>query len=399
MKSLIKAGAAAPLLLTAFASFYLLILTIAALVKRSAGTTPSKPASTRFAVLVPAHNEERLLPRLLESLRRQDYPQSHYSVFVVADNCTDRTAEIGSELDATVHERNDRSQVGKGYALRWLLERVHEEGIEVDAYAFIDSDCVVSPNFLSAMNAHLQAGEQAVQALYTAVDPFTTVPATLRNTALLLKHDVRARGKAALGLPCGLFGTGMVFSKEIIDGYGWDAYGLAEDAEYQMKLVKAGVHIAFARDAQVLGEMPDTLAGARGQNLRWESGRVSVALRQGPEVLRSAVKHRRWRSVDAVIEQALPPLSLIAAATGSLAIASAALKAPPWMLALAWANVAALTTHVIGGMLLCRAPARTYRAFLHAPLFIAWKCALYANALQHRARVWEPTRHADGASK
>ena len=153
---------------------YLVFLTVAALFARRRGPQAG-PGRRRFAVLVPAHNEELLIGRLLRNLHELEYPEGGFDVHVVADNCTDETATRARWLGARVHERFDRTARSKGHALRWLLQRVValEEGY--DAYVVLDADSVVDRNFLRAMDARLEAGSRVVQAyyclLYTSPSP------------------------------------------------------------------------------------------------------------------------------------------------------------------------------------------------------------------------------------
>lgn len=79
---------------------------------------PHKQAKLhRYAVLICARNEEAVIPDLIDSLHGQTYPQDKLKIFVMADNCTDRTADAARAAGATVYERFDREKVGKGYAL------------------------------------------------------------------------------------------------------------------------------------------------------------------------------------------------------------------------------------------------------------------------------------------
>ena len=221
-------------------SLYLLLLTLLSLRYRKA-LEPSSDVKCRFAILVPAHNEELLLPRLLENLQQITYPLNLFEVFVVADNCSDTTATVARSYGATVFERQDPTQRGKGYALRWLLERISTSSQEYDAYIFLDADSVVSPNFLNVMDCRFRSGSQAVQAYYTLPDPFRTPILTLRFVALVLKHFVRPRGRAVVGLSCGLFGTGMGFKRSLLETHDWNAFTLAEDIEYYLRLTSHGI--------------------------------------------------------------------------------------------------------------------------------------------------------------
>ena len=80
----------------------------------------------RFAVLIAARNEEAVIGGLIDSLKRQEYPADLIDIYVVADNCTDRTARVAESHGATVFERFDDARVGKGYALNFLLGKIEE---------------------------------------------------------------------------------------------------------------------------------------------------------------------------------------------------------------------------------------------------------------------------------
>lgn len=150
---------------------YLLVLTVSAWrAARRQMPEPGQPAK-RFAVLIPAHNEERLLPDLLQNLAQLDYPHELFTVHVVADNCTDQTAVIARQFGAVAHERFNTAEVGKGYALQWLLQRIWASGEPHDAIVILDADTVVSANFLRAMSGRLARGERVIQAYYAVRNP------------------------------------------------------------------------------------------------------------------------------------------------------------------------------------------------------------------------------------
>src|SRR5262252_937178 len=126
---------------------YLLVLAVLAITARPTRGCPSE-GRRKFAVLVPAHDEEAVLERLLSSLKRLDYPSERVDICVVADNCSDTTADIARSSGARVYERVDTTQQAKGYALRWLLEQLGREDRTYDAFVVVDADSVLAPNFL-----------------------------------------------------------------------------------------------------------------------------------------------------------------------------------------------------------------------------------------------------------
>jgi cellulose synthase/poly-beta-1,6-N-acetylglucosamine synthase-like glycosyltransferase len=384
----------------ALVALYVALLTIAALTARRRTATTSPPTDVRFAVLVPAHDEERSIRRVLESLASVEYPRDHVDVHVVADNCTDATASVARGIGAaapegwlTVHERRDPERKAKGYALSWLLDRLNRGQTDYDAYVVLDADSVVSRNLFSAFAARLRGGSPVVQAYYGVLNASDSALAALRGAALAAIHLVRPLGRAALGLSCGLKGNGMCFAASVIERYGWTTLGLAEDVEFHLALVADGLRVDFAPEATVLAEMPVTFDQARSQNARWERGRVAALRGAGPRLLRRALQGRSWVPLDALIEQLIPPISVPIAAAGAVALASLVLGGWAWLIA--GATLAAFALHLIAGLTLAGATWATYRGLAIAPLNVVWKAWLYAQALvavlTNQGAVWVRT--------
>ncbi len=141
---------------------YLCILSISALIatrkrKRQEHNELKEVAQTNFAILIPAHNEEMILSKLLESLSQLEYPQELYTAYVIADNCTDTTASLARQFDRVcVYERFNEKESGKGYALSWIWQQLADK--QHDAYVVLDADSVVVPTFLNSMDRELAQG-------------------------------------------------------------------------------------------------------------------------------------------------------------------------------------------------------------------------------------------------
>ena len=349
----------------------------------------------RFALLVPAHNEELVVGRLLGSLAELAYPSELFDTWVVADNCTDSTAAVAGGGGAVVVERHDLERRGKGFALQWLLDEIGRSGRRYDAYIVLDADSVVSANLLTAMNDRLNAGARVVQGYYTVL-PLRGSPAeSLRQAALALVHYLRPTAKTALGLSCGLKGNGMAFERSVLERFGWPCAGLTEDVELHLRLVAAGLRVAFAPEAVVWGEMPATLGRADSQNLRWEAGRLATLRRQALPLLRQGLRTRSPAAVDAALEQFMPPLSVPVAVAGGCLLAGL-LLGQQWVVLTAALLLGVIGVYVLAGLLLARSPLRVYRALLHAPVYLLWKAALYGRALtgRHDGR-WIRTERLD----
>jgi cellulose synthase/poly-beta-1,6-N-acetylglucosamine synthase-like glycosyltransferase len=366
---------------------YLLLLTGAAVLGgRSA--PPDSAQRRRFALLVPAHDEESTIGRLLVSTRALEYPAGQFDVYVVADNCTDRTAQVARAAGAQVEERFDQSARGKGYALRWILTRLRERGARYDAYVVIDADTVVAPDLLRRLDARFEAGSQVVQVYYSVLNVEESPVAALRFAALAAVHYLRPLGRARLGLSCGLKGNGMGFLAPVLDRHGWEWFTLAEDVEFHLALVEAGLKVDFVPETMVLADMPVTFAQAESQNERWERGRLEMLRGRGLGLVLDGLRRRDPLRVDAVVEQLIPPLSVPVVLAGATLAGSLLFRARPAAV-LAGFSLGGQLAYVLAGLALVGAPWRIYRALAYAPPYIGWKVWLYGRSLGARgAAQW-----------
>ena len=128
----------------------------------------------RFAVTIAAHNEEQVIAQLVENLRNMDYPQELFDIYVVADNCSDKTAILARKAGAIVFQRYNVQKRGKGYALEWLFAKIASLKKDYDAVVIFDADNLVKKNFLLEMNNKLCDGEKIVQGYIDSKNPYDT---------------------------------------------------------------------------------------------------------------------------------------------------------------------------------------------------------------------------------
>ncbi len=377
---------------------YLGVLTVAAARSgRGERTSPGdrSPAehSTRFVVYVPAHNEETIIAATVRALQAQRYPRDRFSVHVVADNCTDSTATIAAAAGAVAHVRDEPNDPGKGPALNWLHDRL--AGDDAEVVVIIDADTVAEPGFLAAMDVAFGDGAVAAQGYYGVSDPGSGSAVALRYAALACRHHLRPLGRTALGGSCGLFGNGMAFRSELLTRHRWSGH-LVEDAEFQMELLFDGVLVAYVPAARLAAEMPDSLAGARTQNERWELGRAQLTRIYVPRLVRTARSGGRLpRQVylDGAADHLLPPMSALAALDGIAVVVGglAALAQPTRVTRFAWWGAIAasivMVAHVLCALRLVRAPSSVYWSLASAPRLIIWKLGLLKSVVRRPDQV------------
>ena len=253
----------------------------------------------RFAVLIAARNEEAVIGDLLDSLHAQDYDMSLVTVFVIADNCTDRTAAIASEKGAVVYTRQNKQAVGKGYALEALLAHIQSDYPEgYDAYLVFDADNLLAPDFLSRMNESYAAGNEIITCYRNSKNYGSN--GISAGYALWFLRDSRFLNGAreALGSSCAVSGTGFLFSQKILNECGgWPFHLLVEDIEFSIHNILSGHRIAICEDAVIYDEQPTDFAQSCRQRLRWSRGYLQVFGKYGTGLLRGAARGN-WSCFD-----------------------------------------------------------------------------------------------------
>ncbi len=379
-------------------ALYLLLLAAASCLHR-----PSPARATprnRLTVLVPAHNEAQMISNCVRALTQQGYPKELFRVVVIADNCTDQTAEVAARAGARVLVRDEPGLRGKGHALRWGIDRILAETPPPDALVVVDADSITESHFLAELEARLASGCQAVQADDLVLPEPGSQRSVLESAALLLRNRVRFAGRAVIGLPAMLCGNGMLLSRTVLGQHPWNAFTATEDVEYSVNLRVAGIRIGFAQNARVLAAATSGGRGAYTQGLRWEAGRFQIMRRWFWPLLRAIVVQRRFGLLELLFDLAVLPLGLVSILTVlgtsvGLALVSvhaiAFLAVVPWVVALI-----SLPLYIVLGLTGAHAPASFYRALLLAPVFLARKLRIYARLLGGHDGAWVRTeRSAD----
>lgn len=267
-----------------------------------------------FAIVVAAHNEEQVIGQLVENLHVLHYPDELYDIYVVADNCEDRTAEIARGRGAIVYERFNKTQRGKGYAMEWMFTKLFGLERKYDAVVVFDADNLVHPQFLLEMNNRLCKGEKVIQGYLDAKNPNDTwISATFAISFWLVNH-VWHLAKYNLGLSSVLGGTGMCISTDVLYKFGWGATCLTEDMEFTMKVLVKGIRTTWAHDAIVYDEKPLTFSQSWRQRKRWAQGHFDVAGRYIPLLIYEGIKQRNLYILDGVIHLLQPHFLILSTA-------------------------------------------------------------------------------------
>lgn len=261
---------------------------------------PDAPQDKRFAVVIAARNEERVLPSLLESIREQTYPQAFIDVYVVADNCTDQTAAVARCAGAKVFERYAKNRVGKGYALEFLFDRIGSlRGWRYyDAYLVFDADNVLRPNYIAEMNKAFAAGYRVLTSYRNSKNYGKSWISA--GYALWFMRESRhlQNPRALLGGSAMISGTGFLVDSRLIEqNGGWKHFLLTEDIEFSADCIIKGERVGYCHAAELFDEQPETFAASWRQRKRWARGMFQVIRHYGWGLLRGALC-LRWPCFD-----------------------------------------------------------------------------------------------------
>lgn len=255
----------------------------------------------RFALVVAAHNEEKVIKHIIESFISMKYPRELYDIFVIADNCTDNTASIAREAGALVYERENKVEVGKGFAVRWMFDQIFELDTKYDAISVFDADNLVSKNFLCKMNDMLCNGHQVIQSYLDVKNPYDSLITLTLAVTYWATNRIFNQSRSNLNMWCTIGGTGFCVSTEVLQKIPWDATCLTEDLEYTVKLVLNDIKISWCSEAAVYDEKPLTFMQSWNQRKRWMQGHVDVFSRFFLQLFKKGLKERKLTALDLAI--------------------------------------------------------------------------------------------------
>ena len=262
---------------------------------------PEAPMNKRYAVLISARNEANVIGNLIDCLHSQTYPSELIDIWLVADNCTDNTAEVARNMGCHVIERFNKEQVGKGYALTYLLDQMNESGASdpYDAFFVFDADNKLDKHYIEEMNKGFQAGFKILTSYRNSVNLSDNWVSS--GSALWFIRESRfvSASRMWLGNSCHVGGAGFMFSQEIMRrNNGWKFHLLTEDLEFTMDSVLHGDRIGYCGTAILYDEQPVTFAQSWRQRLRWSKGFLQVFRYYGPALIKRAVRERDFSAVD-----------------------------------------------------------------------------------------------------
>ncbi len=286
-------------IITAF-WLYQLLISICSFVKLK-----DKPLLTnkkhKFMAIIPAHNEENVIGNLIQSLKNQDYPKELFDIYVIADNCTDRTKEIAENAGAIVYERNEQTGKTKGHALQWFLSQKIEENADYDAFCVFDADNIAHKDFIKNMNKKLCQGEEVVQGYRDIKNPSDSWISSGYAIFYWMMNRFYHLARYNLGLSPLINGTGFMVKFDVIKPNGWNTKTLTEDIEFSLQRIIAGKKLGWATDAIVYDEQPVKFKPSWSQRSRWTVGHIQCMETYTKDLANSVKEKKTLVTLDGLL--------------------------------------------------------------------------------------------------
>ncbi len=273
--------------------FYQIVYIFVAYCKKPGALPDAEPH--RIAILISARNESAVIHNLLNSLNEQDYPREFYDVYLVADNCTDNTADIGRSLGARVYERFNTVEKGKGYAIDYLIKSIERDYGEdfYDAYMIFDADNTLNSNYLTEINKTFSQGYDVVTSYRNASNYGANWRAA--GSGMYFIRDSRILNLARMRIGSNTFvaGTGFLFSRELCKKYGgWPFHCLTEDGEFTMHNAVNGARTGYCNSAMFYDEQATKIKDSWNQQLRWCKGGLQIFRKYLPQLIKGIFSRR-----------------------------------------------------------------------------------------------------------
>lgn len=352
------------------------------------------------AVIIPAHNEEFGIAATIANIRPQLAAGDR--LLVIADNCSDRTAEIARECKATVVERSDATNRGKGFALSAGLKylRALPKDQYPDVVIVVDADCKLTESTLGILVARAMQSRRPQQACYLMHAGATKTPTrNLSAFAFLTKNFIRPRGLSRLGLPVPLNGSGMAFPWQTLENIELGTSEIVEDLELGLQLVMQRCGPQFCEAARVDSYFPNSEDAAHRQRQRWEHGFIRQMAQKLPVLLREGVSGN-LQAIAAGLDLLVPPLSLLVlgAALSGATLTTYGILADdrgPLLVFLTSASIASVSLFAIwyrfGRQTLSLAE------ILWIPAYAGSKISMYLAIPFRPQQAWNRTKREDGS--
>ncbi len=265
----------------------------------------------KAAIVIPAHDESAVITSTVAAMSKQNYPADLFRVYVIADNCTDNTAELARQAGACVLERFDDEKRSRGWALDWGTQRILDEDPEIEFFVAFDADNLAHPDYLTYMNDAFDAGAELAAGYSNSKNIDYNVSSAISGLYYLRDSRLCRQPRSAMGLDQNLSGPGMMFGASIIRESGFDAHSISEDAEFTCNRLLAGKRTHYVDQAEYYEEQPTTMKDVFNRNIRFGHGLNRIFFNHGMRMVGKFFTTGRLSYIDIFLQLMFIPIAMI----------------------------------------------------------------------------------------
>lgn len=347
-------------------------------------------AKNKFAIIIPARNEENVIANLIDSLKKQDYPDDLYDIYVVPNNCKDNTENVARNMDVKVLNCNVPVK-SKGDVLKFAFGVIPKQ---YDGYIIFDADNVVHNKFLEKMNNALCAGYQAAQGYRESKNPEDSWISNCYSIYHWVQNYFLNQARMNTGMSAFINGTGFMISKEILERVKFEAITMTEDTEMTIHYALAKEQIAFVNDAITYDEQPITFKESWKQRKRWSAGTLNCLHVYG----KNLIKAKNKTSIDVLMILLMPIIQVLGVAIcllyTSIEVISTLqinyyIKLLPLLLGYGVSSLVAAFVIIISK----KDIKKNIKGIVTFPIFVLSWILINVSIMLKRENVWEEMKH------
>lgn len=351
----------------------------------------------KFAIIIPARNEEKVIGNLINSLKEQNYEKNMYTIFAVPNNCTDKTEEVARQNGAEIIPINKRIS-SKGEALRCAFEYIMENCNPYDAYIIFDADNVVHPNFLLEMNEALCQGYKIAQGYRDSKNPSDTWISSCYSLHYLIQNYFVNESRMNISQACFINGTGFMIASELLNDIPYKTNTMTEDIEFTIQNLIADEKIAFVKKAITYDEQVVSFGESYKQRKRWSVGTMQCLEQYGVRLIKRLVKDQNIKALDGLIFLLAPTMQIVGFISGIMhTILKLALEGNIDYQALLVSAVFSYILSILTSVIALRSHNKEIKKYIKGiltlPIFMLSWIPINFYATFKRNITWEPIRH------
>lgn len=290
-------------------SYMLYYLVIAVFAFRKDKVKLKNVIQKKFAVVIPARNEELVIGNLIQSLNNQDYPKDKYDVFVLPNNCDDNTEEVAKNNNAQIISCRNIITKSKGDVLRYAFKTLEDD--DYDAYLIFDADNIVHPDFIKEMNDTLVSGYRVAQGYRDSKNPKDSWISSSHSLHYIIQNYFMNRARNNINRSCFVNGTGFMISKDYLKENGYNSLTITEDIELNVNCGLNNERIAFVESAVTYDEQPITFEVSWKQRKRWSVGTLQCLKSYWNKIIKDILKNKNFGSIESIMFLTAPLVQLI----------------------------------------------------------------------------------------